>query len=693
MCLFWTRMELSRIPPCVLLVVFLALAMETKETEATVLPYKLHAGNSGISVINAAVPDSVANSLASQHETGGITKSLEKVYGVRSRIAQSMIRIFSKLTFLQATLLIPKHSIESEYVEFVQRGAASTWRISKTSQLQNMYGAMFSTHTATNEEQVRDSNTAKESQQLTKRNRTVRPEISQTTTAQNAFKDPIRGIKLEAQENFRDQVMGMLDSPEESPEDESSETSDASQLSAESKQVGAAEIQTSGNSSVAAAEHPQSAEGEQNGVEGEDNALSTEREDHIAEEHAAIVDQNTKGASAVVPSNPGSQEVTDVVQTVSDIEEAKPSMSTTGQDSRGNETQSVVNNNISPGLAPETVSGPDSETSRNTEEDNNGLKPIKPDAKDGNKSPEPSTGEPSLSKGTPHANDQRMIGPAEESAETGYSEPNAPSFSKDTSPENEQKTTEVMQGAVSGAEPNEPEDDQKQSYDAPDNVPEQATAKSSTDSGGPVQKNMEMKSQIATSERYKGSKSGLVKGENTTQLSLMVYKVAKSEKILSMAAAPCREVSHWMPEVAIRLEFEIPEFRFYCIDTEEPPGSMEDLKQAYGEISGGFLQAVAEDVGQAVPKNMDLVVSWMGMQQWGIRKSWRFIKGLRRGGVRMALFSNNPMSSNADLSAGTLNVRKSPMLFNEAWRIFRKVSTDDNKQLVLYSMDGVREGF
>lgn len=195
------------------------------------------------------------------------------------------------------------------------------------------------------------------------------------------------------------------------------------------------------------------------------------------------------------------------------------------------------------------------------------------------------------------------------------------------------------------------------------------------------------------SQGYRGSSQGTINGQNLTQLSLMAYKIAKTEKIYSMAAAPCREVSAWMPEVVKRLELELPGFQFYCIDMEEPAGLMEDLMQAYGDISGGFIQSSPEDIEQAIPKNVDLVVSWMGMQRWGIRKSWRFIKGLRRAGARMALFSNNPMSGNNDPSGQTLNIRKSPLLFNQPQRVIGSVSSNDNMQLLLYSMDALRDGF
>lgn len=182
-------------------------------------------------------------------------------------------------------------------------------------------------------------------------------------------------------------------------------------------------------------------------------------------------------------------------------------------------------------------------------------------------------------------------------------------------------------------------------------------------------------------------------GENITQLSLMVYKIAKTEQIKSMAVAPCREVKHWMPAVAQRLDAEIHGFELFCVDIADEKGDLEDLKAAYGSISGAYIQTTAEDLGERFPRGIDLVVSWMGIQKWGLRKSWRFIKGLRRSGARMCLLGNNPVGSNAQMESGIVNVRKSPMLFNEPLRVIGKVSQDDQKQLLLYAMDKLRDDF
>jgi hypothetical protein len=193
-------------------------------------------------------------------------------------------------------------------------------------------------------------------------------------------------------------------------------------------------------------------------------------------------------------------------------------------------------------------------------------------------------------------------------------------------------------------------------------------------------------------------------GDNVTQLANMVYKVAKEEGIRTLAAAPCRTTATWMPAVVARLEFEIPGLKFYCVDTdasgadgEDGAGPRVDLAAAFrASTSVTVLSVAPAETGTGFPADVELVVSWMGMQKWGVRKAWRFIKGLRRRRVKMGLFGNNPESGNAETEdKRTLNVRKSPMLFNEPLRVISRVGgeRDKPKQLLLYPMDSIRDGF
>lgn len=196
-----------------------------------------------------------------------------------------------------------------------------------------------------------------------------------------------------------------------------------------------------------------------------------------------------------------------------------------------------------------------------------------------------------------------------------------------------------------------------------------------------------------SSENLTEGAGGMRSEDNTTQLSLMVYKIAKSERVKSMAAVPCREVAGWMPAVVQRLEANTDRFEFFCVDIAQDGRSMDDLRAAYGDVSGGYIQTSVEDISERFPKGIDLVVSWMGIQQWGVRDAWRFVKGLRRTGVRLCLLSNDAVQQNPNNNSGLLNVRKSPMLFNEPERIISRVSEDSRKQLLLYDMGKVRHNF
>lgn len=204
---------------------------------------------------------------------------------------------------------------------------------------------------------------------------------------------------------------------------------------------------------------------------------------------------------------------------------------------------------------------------------------------------------------------------------------------------------------------------------------------------------------LPTDWTFRGVSGGMQNGENITQLSLMVYKVVRGEQIASMAAVPCYEVRNWMPSVVQRLEAEVIGFEFHCVDVIDGADNnthrerLEELKSAFGDISGNFIQVEADAVSLYLPKDLDMVVSWMGLQKWGMRKSWRFVKGLRRCRVKRLLLGNDAVRNNLQEKQGLLNVRKSPMLFNEPRRVINKVAEENSRQLLLYEMDKIRDNF
>lgn len=183
--------------------------------------------------------------------------------------------------------------------------------------------------------------------------------------------------------------------------------------------------------------------------------------------------------------------------------------------------------------------------------------------------------------------------------------------------------------------------------------------------------------------------------DNTTQLMMMVLKIAKKERVKSLAAIPCRTSYKWISKVVLELQLSNPVIEFFCIDTDtDTSKDLEDLKPAFNNVNvATFVKTDVSKLDEHLPKQVDLVVSWMGVQEWGIKGAWKFAKDLKRSGVKLCLMSNNAIPKNSDDEQGVVNVRKAPMLFNEPSRVIGKVSSDRTKQLLLYEMDRIRDDF
>lgn len=185
--------------------------------------------------------------------------------------------------------------------------------------------------------------------------------------------------------------------------------------------------------------------------------------------------------------------------------------------------------------------------------------------------------------------------------------------------------------------------------------------------------------------------------DNITHLAMMTFKIAKEIKGKTMVAMPCRPTLSWLPKVVAKLQFILPAFKFYCVDTDTATTSVEDLKKAFekdGDAETEFLK-ISPKESEDIPPNADLVLSWMGMQDWGVKKSWRFVKGLRESGAKRIMFVNNPRCMNTNSESGEINLRKQPFHFGEPLRVIKNISLvrTKPKDVLLYHMDEIRNGF
>lgn len=211
-------------------------------------------------------------------------------------------------------------------------------------------------------------------------------------------------------------------------------------------------------------------------------------------------------------------------------------------------------------------------------------------------------------------------------------------------------------------------------------------------------KDMDMRQtedESSTNERHAFKESH---GDNITQLAMMVYKIARAEQVNSIAAVPCQPVKLWLPGVLNKLQAWNPSLEFFCVDTsDDPEDRLQDLRVAFASFPKSvFIKTSVGELNEEMPRGVDLVVSWMGIQQWGVRNGWKFFKNLKRSGAKLCLLSNNAVRRNPDdtVPAAILNVRKPPLLFKEPSRLIRKVHRrDDSLQLLLYDMNKLRDDF
>ena len=192
--------------------------------------------------------------------------------------------------------------------------------------------------------------------------------------------------------------------------------------------------------------------------------------------------------------------------------------------------------------------------------------------------------------------------------------------------------------------------------------------------------------------KFRGVELGLMSETNISRLSYMTFKLLKTYKIKSMVDMPCRKTVRWMPRLLERLDFEIVGFKYYCV--AEDADTIRTLKKQFAEHgSPEFLRIAPEEV-RFLPK-VDLVFTWDGLQEWGIKRSWTFFNGLREARPKYVILSNNPGTANTMSQKRFLNVRKQPFHFRQAMRVVSNMTSPhvEPKQLLLYDLNKIRKGF
>eukprot|EP00186_Timspurckia_oligopyrenoides_P001187 CAMPEP_0182446180 /NCGR_PEP_ID=MMETSP1172-20130603/4038_1 /TAXON_ID=708627 /ORGANISM="Timspurckia oligopyrenoides, Strain CCMP3278" /LENGTH=505 /DNA_ID=CAMNT_0024642071 /DNA_START=229 /DNA_END=1746 /DNA_ORIENTATION=+ len=184
-------------------------------------------------------------------------------------------------------------------------------------------------------------------------------------------------------------------------------------------------------------------------------------------------------------------------------------------------------------------------------------------------------------------------------------------------------------------------------------------------------------------EKFRGvvvGTEGVVGNFNVTKLSFSLFRLMKSKRLFSLIDFPCSSNLDWMPQLVVRLEFEMPGFYYTCM---EPEGSrIEEIKRRFQPYVDPDVVVWPLNQQRPMPRS-DVVFSWNGVQYWDMRESFNLVR-MARLSSKMLMMSTNPKVTNLRLITrnnwignGTVNLRKQPFLLDAPIRVVGNLSIPD----------------
>lgn len=103
-----------------------------------------------------------------------------------------------------------------------------------------------------------------------------------------------------------------------------------------------------------------------------------------------------------------------------------------------------------------------------------------------------------------------------------------------------------------------------------------------------------------------GTVDGMVRGQNVTKLSVTLFKIMKLFGFSSLTDSPAGAHAEWMGDVARRLTFEQPLFRYVGVD--KTPEGLKKAKESVGDDVDGEFEI--HDVEHELGKPTDVLFHW-----------------------------------------------------------------------------------
>jgi hypothetical protein len=208
-------------------------------------------------------------------------------------------------------------------------------------------------------------------------------------------------------------------------------------------------------------------------------------------------------------------------------------------------------------------------------------------------------------------------------------------------------------------------------------------------SGPSVKASKEAGNDKAASEPFDGV-GGKKDGEDIKRVSFMLLRLLRQYKATSMVDVPCRAHASWMHKFLVRLEQEIPDFKYFCVDS-----SKEILQAVKSRVNGkAHAKFILRLFWEEKLPRADFVFSWSGLDKM---KHENVVKMLRNVATSnrhkyIILGSHQKGSKILAKKATELNVRSKPFSLAKPMRVISKLSEEPvRKQMYIYKTDEMRD--
>lgn len=184
-------------------------------------------------------------------------------------------------------------------------------------------------------------------------------------------------------------------------------------------------------------------------------------------------------------------------------------------------------------------------------------------------------------------------------------------------------------------------------------------------------------------------------GENIKRLTFMLMRILKQYKVQSMVDVPCRAHASWMHKFLEHVDREIPDFKYYCVDTNR-----DILKAIRHRVSGrGHGRYILRQFWEKKIPAADAVFAWGGLENMKEENVYKFLRKLSKEDRHKLILLGTHMKGSRPLGRSrrarpdeeAFNLRRAPFHLNSPMRVISELSAKGvRKQMYIYRPSEMR---